>query len=79
MEEAMAQSLLQKDFIPTEDIKTLTLSAKEYIKSEIQKENKSIEQVNSIELSQWQETEYHIYNRAIVRRLWLMQIDLITL
>ncbi|MFZ2256305.1 MAG: hypothetical protein WAW59_07635 [Patescibacteria group bacterium] len=79
MEEAVAKSLLQKDFVPTDDIVSLVSSAKKYVEDEIKKENESIKQVNKIESSQWQDTEYHLYNRAIVRRLWLMQIDILTL
>lgn len=79
LEEAIARSLLQQDFTPTEDIRSLMLSAREYIEREIQKENESIRYVDSMETSQWGDAKYHLYNRAIVQRLWLMQIDILTL
>lgn len=79
MEEALARALTQKNFVPTDDIVKLTVSASKYLETEIRKENKSIIEVNGIESSKWGDTEYHIYNRAIVRRLWLMQIDILTL
>lgn len=79
MEDALAKSLIQKEFVPTHDIVSLVSSAKKYVQKELQAVDASIQEVNKIKLSAWQDREYHVYNTAIVRRLWLMQIDILTL
>lgn len=79
LEDIIANYISEGSLIPMEAFFQLSQSASRYIFQEIKKENDIIETLNSKADEKWVNNDYEIHVQSLMRRLYLMQTDILTL